>query len=49
MRRPELPILDKATANSHTVTEQMLGEILDKLPPETTKAIIAHRLNQPPA
>jgi ATP-binding cassette, subfamily B, bacterial len=27
------------------VTEQILDEILDKLPPETTKVIIAHRLN----
>ena len=45
LRRPELLILDEATANIDTVTEKMLGEILDKLPKETTKVIIAHRLN----
>jgi ATP-binding cassette subfamily B protein len=45
LRRPELLILDEATANIDTVTEQLLEEILDKLPPETTKVIIAHRLN----
>jgi ATP-binding cassette, subfamily B, bacterial len=45
LRRPELLILDEATANIDTVTEQLLVEILDKLPPETTKVIIAHRLN----
>jgi ATP-binding cassette subfamily B protein len=27
------------------VTEQLLEAILDKLPPSTTKVIIAHRLN----
>jgi ATP-binding cassette subfamily B protein len=45
LRRPELLILDEATANIDTVTEQLLEEILDKLPPEATKVIIAHRLN----
>ncbi len=45
LRKPELLILDEATANIDTVTEKMLGEILDKLPKETTKVIIAHRLN----
>jgi ATP-binding cassette subfamily B protein len=45
LRKPELLILDEATANIDTVTEQLLEEILDKLPPETTKVIIAHRLN----
>jgi len=45
LRRPEILILDEATANIDTVTEQLLEEILDKLPPETTKVIIAHRLN----
>jgi len=45
LRRPELLILDEATANIDTVTEQLLEEILDKLAPETTKVIIAHRLN----
>jgi ATP-binding cassette subfamily B protein len=45
LRRPELLILDEATANIDTVTEQLLEEILDKLPAETTKVIIAHRLN----
>ena len=45
LREPELLILDEATANIDTVTEQLLGEILDKLPAQTTQIIIAHRLN----
>lgn len=45
LRQPSLLILDEATANIDTVTEQLLSEILDKLPKETTKVIIAHRLN----
>src|SRR5208283_3783165 len=31
LRKPELLILDEATANIDTVTEQLLEEILDKL------------------
>ncbi len=42
---PELLILDEATANIDTVTEQLLEKILKKLPSTTTKLIIAHRLN----
>jgi ATP-binding cassette subfamily B protein len=45
LRNPELLILDEATANIDTITEKLLGEILDKLPTETTRVIIAHRLN----
>ncbi|MFZ5391581.1 MAG: ABC transporter ATP-binding protein [Patescibacteria group bacterium] len=45
LREPQLLILDEATANIDTVTEQLLEEILQKLPPTTTKVIIAHRLN----
>jgi ATP-binding cassette subfamily B protein len=45
LRDPELLILDEATANIDTVTEQLLQQILDKLPQSTTKVIIAHRLN----
>lgn len=45
LRRPELLILDEATANIDTVTEQLLQNILEKLPKETTRVIIAHRLN----
>jgi ATP-binding cassette, subfamily B, bacterial len=45
LRDPELLILDEATANIDTVTEQLLEQILDKLPTATTKVIIAHRLN----
>ena len=37
--------IDEATANIDTVTEQMLDEVLTKLPKTTTKVIIAHRLN----
>lgn len=45
LREPSLLILDEATANVDTVTEQLLEEILRKLPAQTTKVIIAHRLN----
>jgi ATP-binding cassette subfamily B protein len=45
LRHPELLILDEATANIDTVTEQLLEDILSKLPKITTKIIIAHRLN----
>ena len=45
LRKPKLLILDEATANIDTVTEQLLGEILNKLPEGTTRIIIAHRLN----
>lgn len=45
LRKPEILILDEATANIDTVTEQFLEEILTHLPSETTKIIIAHRLN----
>lgn len=45
LRKPELLILDEATANIDTVTEQKLEQILNNLPKSTTKVIIAHRLN----
>jgi ATP-binding cassette subfamily B protein len=45
LRKPELLILDEATANIDTVTEQQLDKILNNLPVSTTKVIIAHRLN----
>ena len=45
LRSPELLILDEATANIDTITEQLLGSILNKLSKETTLVIIAHRLN----
>lgn len=45
LRKPEILILDEATANIDTITEKLLENILHKLPPETTKVIIAHRLN----
>ncbi len=45
LRSPELLILDEATANIDTVTEQLLDEILKNLPKTTTKVVIAHRLN----
>ena len=45
LRNPEVLILDEATANIDTVTEQLLENILDKLPEQTTRIIIAHRLN----
>jgi ATP-binding cassette subfamily B protein len=45
LRKPELLILDEATANIDTVTEQLLDNIHKKLPESTTRVIIAHRLN----
>jgi ATP-binding cassette subfamily B protein len=45
LRSPDLLILDEATANIDTVTEQLLESILHKLPAHTTRVIIAHRLN----
>lgn len=45
LRKPELLILDEATANVDTVTEQLLENILKNLPATTTRVIIAHRLN----
>lgn len=45
LRQPELLILDEATANIDTVTEQHLQDIINQLPETTTKVIIAHRLN----
>ncbi|WP_421938980.1 ABC transporter ATP-binding protein [Pedobacter sp.] len=45
LRNPELLILDEATANIDTMTEKLLGNILNKLSKETTLVIIAHRLN----
>ena len=45
LRKPELLILDEATANIDTITEQLLESILQKLPTTTTRVIIAHRLN----
>ncbi|MEQ1760344.1 MAG: ABC transporter ATP-binding protein [Vicinamibacterales bacterium] len=45
LRDPELLVLDEATANIDTVTEELLEQILERLPSSTTKVIIAHRLN----
>ncbi len=45
LRKPDLLILDEATANIDTVTEKLLEDILQKLPSTSTKVIIAHRLN----
>lgn len=45
LRKPDLLILDEATANIDTITEQLLENILQKLPSSTTRVIIAHRLN----
>lgn len=45
LRKPEVFILDEATANVDTVTEQLLEDVLRKLPSSTTKIVIAHRLN----
>jgi ATP-binding cassette subfamily B protein len=45
LRKPEILILDEATANVDTITEELLQKVLDKLPKETVRVIIAHRLH----
>ncbi len=45
LRKPDILILDEATANIDTVTEELLQTILEKLPKMTTRVVIAHRLN----
>ncbi len=45
LRRPEILILDEATANIDTITEEQLELVLERLPATTTRVIIAHRLN----
>jgi len=45
LRKPKLLVLDEATANIDTISEQLLENILQKLSDCTTKVIIAHRLN----
>jgi ABC-type multidrug transport system fused ATPase/permease subunit len=45
LRDPDILILDEATANIDTVTEQLLEQILRELPASTTRVVIAHRLN----
>lgn len=45
IRSPDILILDEATANIDTITEEILDSMLQKLPKKTTKIIIAHRLN----
>ncbi len=45
LRDPEILIMDEATANVDTMTEKLLEKILDSLPNNTSKIIIAHRLN----
>ncbi|MEI6835152.1 MAG: ATP-binding cassette domain-containing protein, partial [bacterium] len=45
LRDPSLLILDEATANIDTVTENTLQEIIKALPAATTKVVIAHRLH----
>ena len=45
IREPDILILDEATANIDTVTEEILDTILKRLPTKTTVVIIAHRLN----
>lgn len=45
LREPAILILDEASANIDTITEQLLSEILNQLPDTTTRVIIAHRLN----
>lgn len=45
LREPSILILDEATANIDTVTENLLQHVIDNLPSSTTLITIAHRLN----
>lgn len=45
LRKPDILILDEATANVDTLTEAQLEDVLKLLPQETTLVTIAHRLN----
>jgi ATP-binding cassette subfamily B protein len=45
LRKPDVLILDEATANIDTITEQQLETILGNLPEETIMIIIVHLLN----
>jgi ATP-binding cassette, subfamily B, bacterial len=45
LREPKILILDEATANLDTITEQYLQNALDKLTSKVTQIIIAHRQN----
>ena len=45
LRKPDILILDEATANIDTISEALLQSILEKLPKETTRVVIAHRLH----
>ncbi|HZF30646.1 MAG TPA: ABC transporter ATP-binding protein [Gammaproteobacteria bacterium] len=45
LRRPELLILDEATANVDTVTEQLLETALARQSSRMTRVVIAHRLS----
>jgi ATP-binding cassette, subfamily B, bacterial len=45
LREPKILILDEATANLDTITEQYLQQALDRLNSKVTQIIIAHRQN----
>jgi ATP-binding cassette subfamily B protein len=45
LRKPDLLILDEATANIDTVTEGILSGLMERLPAHTTRVVIAHRLS----
>lgn len=45
LKNPDILILDEATSNLDSITEQALEETIRKLPSEITMIIIAHRLS----
>jgi ATP-binding cassette, subfamily B, bacterial len=45
LREPKILILDEATANLDTITEQYLQKALDRLNSKVTQIVIAHRQN----
>ncbi|MGN0595170.1 MAG: peptidase domain-containing ABC transporter [Hominimerdicola sp.] len=45
LKNPDILIMDEATSNLDTITENSIKETIDKLLSDTTCIIIAHRLN----
>jgi len=45
LKKPPIPLLDKANVSVDTDTEKLLHETLEKLMPKRTSSFIAHRLS----
>lgn len=44
LKKPDILIMDEATSNLDTITEQSINEIINQVCSEITVIIIAHRL-----